>query len=144
MWRTLAFAAATICGVHLVSPASALDVIDNGGPRGKLIGAGNGIQVDPATGHLLTIQRAPPTLTSCTSGAVVAGSTDSAGQISSLGSTTTCTVVFGSPFVTAPFCVATDITGAAAVQVAPTAAHVVVTVTSAHNFAWFCIGQNGG
>lgn len=138
MRRSLAVIAVAL---SLSSSAFALDPIDNAG-RGRLVNAG--IQVDPASGHLLTIQRAPPTLTSCTSGAVVAGSTDSAGQISSLGSVTTCTVVFGTPFVTAPFCVATDVTGAAAVQVAPTAAHVVMTVTSAHNFAWFCIGQNGG
>ena len=146
MKRAIIYLAAVFAmALGVIGGAFALDGVDTSpAARGRIIGAGNGLQVDPLTGHVLSIQKTPPTLTSCTSGAVVAGSTDVAGQISGLGATTACTVVFAYPFVKAPFCVATDVTGAAAVQVVPTATNMAVTVTSAHNFAWYCIGQTGG
>jgi hypothetical protein len=98
--------------------------------------------------HLASGQTTKPTVTSCGTGSVAAGSTDTAGQAAATGATG-CTVVFNVPYKSQPFCSVTDNTTANGLKVAyggtSNAAQFTVTgLTSGDSFTWICMGQAGG
>jgi len=145
IWKTIfagTIAVAALLGA--IYAPKALDVLDPGGePRGRLVGAGNAVQVD-ANGHLIANQKVAPTVATCGSGAVAGGSTDIAGAVTATGATA-CTVTWAQAYVTAPFCVLTDYTTAAGLKGVPTTTNIAVTgLTSGDKFGWQCTGQTGG
>jgi hypothetical protein len=85
-----------------------------------------------------------PTIGTCGTGNITAGSTDLAGNATSTGATS-CTIVFSSSsgFSAFPFCVAIDTTRAAALQLTATMATSITVsgLTSNDNFNWICIGR---
>lgn len=107
----------------------------NGLPQFKEAGSSFGIQLNTGT--------AEPTVTSCGTGTVTAGSRNTAGQITATGATS-CTVTFGAPaWTNTPFCVATDGTGARALFITSpsTTAFTVSGLTAGDVFRYVCIGR---
>lgn len=114
--------------VQLKSPADALFNVSNSANT-------FGIQVNGGT--------AAPTLTTCGTGAVTAGSRNAAGEGTATGATV-CTVTFGAPaWTNAPFCVVTDETAAHTLFVSGTTtlAFTVNGLTAADLFTWICLGR---
>lgn len=103
----------------------------------------NVTQLSGATvGYQINVGTAAPTATSCGSPTVTAHSNNMAGQIVA-GAVTVCTVTFGAPAWTfAPFCTATDVTGARAlfVSAASTTAITVSGLTASDTFNYTCGG----
>ena len=92
-------------------------------------------------GHILTSGTAP-TLGTCAGGAVAAGSTDFAGQVTGL-TGTTCAVNFSKTWTNAPFCVVSNNSDTASrIEVSTTA--TVLTITEQANVprvSWICVGH---
>jgi hypothetical protein len=114
----------------------------------------SGVYFGPAnhvgvTGHLESGAKATdvPVLSAC-GGTVAgdAGSTDTAGTATQGGTVTTCTITFGTPFVTKPACIVSDLTGtrASMASVASTTAITVTGITASDAIAWVCVGKSGG
>lgn len=98
------------------------------------------------TGHLESAQKggAVPVATLC--GAQPdAGSSDSAGSITNVG-TATCTLTFGAAFAVKPSCIVTDNTTnrATMVAIASTTALTITGITAADALSWVCIAKAGG
>lgn len=116
------------------------------GPRGDIF-----VSPSSTTGGTLIVNShintfgTAPTLTSCGSGTVSGGSTDTAGQVTATGATS-CTVLFHATYDpasvgTAPFCTVTDNTTAAALKAVITATQIVVSgLTSGDAFTYICVG----
>lgn len=104
-----------------------LQVLSNAGTTGMEISAGT------------------PTLGTCTAGAITSGSHNFGGEVT--GNTSgTCAVLFGTPaFTNAPYCQATDGTGARALFITTvTAAGFTVNgLTSGDAFTFACVGRIG-
>lgn len=86
---------------------------------------------------------ATPTVTTCGTGTITAGSRNSAGEVTATGATA-CTVTFATPtFNNSPFCVASDETTAAAliVTVSTTVSMTVSGLTSGDKFFYMCMGR---
>lgn len=97
-----------------------------------------------AAKHVVSDGGTIPTVTSCSTGAVGAGSTDVAGNATATGATA-CTVTFGTAWTTKPTCALTDNTTAAGLKAVVTTTTIAVTgLTSGDAFSWICIGQAGG
>jgi len=102
-------------------------------------------------GHMSVSQQAgaQPTLGTCTSGAIVSGSSDMAGGVTSNASTS-CAVVFGTPFNAAPWCTVSAGVGTAAVAgfslTALSTTGFTLTSTSGNivAFQWLCLARAGG
>jgi hypothetical protein len=96
-------------------------------------------------GHIASAQTTKPSVATCGTGAAATGSTDTAGSVVATGATA-CTVSFNVAYTSAPFCVATDVTTAAGLKLAPVAAtgFTVTGLTSGDTFNYICIGQSGG
>lgn len=98
------------------------------------------------TGHPESGAIAPfiPTASLC-GAAVDAGSTDSDGSITNVG-TTTCTITFGAVFGTKPSCIVTDNTTNRATMTAvqSTTAIVITGITAADALSWKCTAKSGG
>lgn len=74
----------------------------------------------------------------------VAGSTDNAGTIVNIG-TTTCTLTFGSAYAAAPSCVVLDSNVTHAIGVVISAAAITITGgTAADTYTWLCMAKSGG
>jgi hypothetical protein len=88
---------------------------------------------------------APPPVASVCGAAVDAGSSDTAGTITNVG-TTTCTITFGTPFTVAPSCVVLDNTAvrASMTTTVSTTAIVVTAITAADRLSWICMAKAGG
>ena len=98
------------------------------------------------TGHVESSQKggAVPVATLC--GAQPdAGSSDTAGSITNVG-TTTCTLTFGTPFTTKPSCAVTDNTTNRATMTAvqSTTALTITGITAADALSWVCVAKSGG
>jgi hypothetical protein len=85
-----------------------------------------------------------PTASIC-GAAVDAGSTDFAGTITNVG-TTTCTITFGQAYAAAPACVVTDQTTnrATMATVTTTTAITITGITAADRLSWICVARSGG
>lgn len=83
------------------------------------------------------------TVASCGTGTITGS--DTAGKVTATGATS-CQVVFGAAYGAAPFCIATDGTTAAGLNITGvTTAHFTVGgLTSGDVFYYACIGQAGG
>lgn len=99
-------------------------------------------------GHLesgLKTANNAPALSTCGTGSLTAGSTDTAGDVTATGATA-CTLTFGTAFAASPSCVATDYTTAAGLKVLPSTG-VSITVsglTSGDRFSYICVAKSGG
>ena len=98
------------------------------------------------TGHIESSQKggAVPVASIC--GAQPdAGSSDAAGSITNVG-TTTCTLTFGTAYATKPSCVVTDntTTRATMVAIASTTALTITGITAADALSWVCVAKSGG
>lgn len=98
------------------------------------------------TGHIESTQKggAVPVATIC--GAQPdAGSSDSAGSITNVG-TATCTLTFGVAFAVKPSCLVTDNTTnrATMVAIASTTALTITGITAADALSWVCVAKSGG
>lgn len=98
------------------------------------------------TGHLESSQKggAVPVATIC--GAQPdAGSSDAAGSITNVG-TTTCTLTFGVAFTTKPSCIVIDNTTnrATMTAIASTTALTITGITAADALSWVCVAKSGG
>jgi hypothetical protein len=94
--------------------------------------------------HLESAQAAVPVATVC--GAQPdAGSTDMAGTITNVG-TTTCTITFATVYTAAPSCAWTDNTAVTAAEsIAVTTTAITMTAgVAAHKYSWFCVAKQGG
>lgn len=81
-----------------------------------------------------------PTVTSCGTGAVLAGSKDSAGQVTVTGATA-CTIVFSSAWTNAPFCIAENLTANRGfIDSISTTQIVLSTITDGDVIQWVCVG----
>lgn len=97
-----------------------------------------------ALGGRLQIGTTAPTINSCSTGTVANGSTDQTGQATSTGATT-CAINFTSAFTVAPFCVASDASRAAALQVVATASVLTISGQTAGDvISWICFPKVGG
>jgi hypothetical protein len=99
-----------------------------------------------AFGIQLNTGTAAPTVTSCGTGTVTAGSRNTTGQITATGATA-CTITFGAPaWTNAPFCTITmrnvPLT-AAYISAESTTAFTVTGLTAADVFNYHCIGRIG-
>lgn len=86
-----------------------------------------------------------PVLSSCSTGALGTGSSDTAGDVTATGSTT-CTLTFGTAFATAPSCVVMDLTApsrAFTLTVTNTAI-AIAAMTSGDKMSYICLGKAGG
>lgn len=111
-----------------------------------LLGGWFGSNFFGVAGHAATAQHAGTlSVSSCGTGSLATGSTDRAGKATATGATG-CTVNFGSAYVTAPFCVVTDLTGTRAGMsvTVGTGTLVIAGMTSGDAFAWNCIANSGG
>jgi hypothetical protein len=90
----------------------------------------------------LLIRPDTPTIGTCGTGTVTAGSTDNAGEVTSTGATT-CTVNFSAAWGAVPFCTVTDETTAAALRISAisASAFTVANLTSGDKFMWMCFGR---
>jgi hypothetical protein len=131
-------------------------IAQNGTPAGPSInGVGDslsgfyfGTNRVGVAGHLETGKKTSnnvPALSACGSGALAAGSTDTAGILTATG-TTGCTLTFGTAFTAAPVCVITDTTNnrAGITSVTSNTALTLASLTAADVVAYVCIGQSGG
>lgn len=81
-----------------------------------------------------------PTVSSCGTGAVLAGSKDAAGQVTATGATS-CVVVFAAAWANAPFCVVENLTANRGnVSEITTAQMTVSNLTDGDVFQWLCVG----
>lgn len=73
-----------------------------------------------------------------------AGSSDTAGTITNVG-TTTCTLTFSVPFNVIPACIVEDYTsGARAMNVVPSISALTITgLTAADRLGWICVAKAG-
>lgn len=152
--------AIALCSLFLLTPAfsqnySLQGVVAPGVPLAPSIswsgdvGSGfyfGGVNRAGITGHLESAQRGGvvPTATIC--GAQPdAGSSDSAGSITNVG-TTTCTITFGTAYAVKPSCVVSDNTTnrATMVAIASTTALTITGITAADALSWVCIAKSGG
>ena len=84
-----------------------------------------------------------PTVTTCGTGTVTAGSTNNGGEVTATGATS-CTVNFtSSPFATVAFCTVSEETTAAAIRISAqsTSAFTVTGLTSGDKFTFHCFGK---
>jgi len=84
-------------------------------------------------------------VSACSTGAIAAGSSDFAGEVTATGSTG-CVLTFGTPFVAAPSCAITDETlpsRAYTVTVSATAI-TLASLTAADKVSWICVAKSGG
>lgn len=95
--------------------------------------------------RLIASGASAPALTSCGTGALGAGSSDTAGDVTATGSAT-CTLTFGVPFATAPSCTFTDLTAPsrAFTVVVAAATITLASMTSGDKVSYICIGKAGG
>ena len=116
--------------VALIFSAGLAVAAFNVGFDGKLIAQG--------TGTL-------PVLSSCGTGAVTAGSSDTAGTFTTTGATG-CTLTFNVAYATAPSCTVTELTvNTAARTTAITASTIVVASGgSGSTYTYVCVGKAGG
>lgn len=86
-----------------------------------------------------------PVLSSCGTGTMVVGSSDTAGTFSTTG-TTGCTLTFNVPYATAPTCVVTELGANLATRTTATTATTLVVAagTSGSSYSYMCIGKAGG
>lgn len=86
-----------------------------------------------------------PVASACGSATPDAGSSDSAGTITSA-TVTTCTLTFGTAFTAAPSCIVQDMTAVrASMATAVTAASIAVTaITIGDKLSWVCMAKAGG
>lgn len=107
-------------------------------------GITNALDGTSAFGIQFNTGTAAPTVTSCGTGTVLAGSRNTAGEITATGATT-CTVTFGSPaWTNAPFCVALNkTTGLLPILVTTTTTTAVTftNLTSNDVFNYICVGR---
>lgn len=99
------------------------------------------------TGHLESGAGAGvvPALSSCGTGTLSAGSTDTAGEFTTTGATG-CTLTFGAAYTTAPSCVVTEETintAARTTTVAP-ASIIVAAGGSGSKYSYACVAKSGG
>lgn len=154
-------AAASALAIALASPCAALaqsvglsGQVQQGTPLGPsissnvdpLAGMYFGVNRSGIAGHLESAQKGGvvPTATIC--GAQPdAGSSDSAGSITNVG-TTTCTITFGVAFTTKPSCIVTDNTTNRATMTAvqSTTALTITGITAADALSWVCVAKAGG
>lgn len=88
---------------------------------------------------MLGVAGKAPTVTGCT---IRAGSTDFAGECT--GTTTSGTIVFGTPLVGVPFCQVVDATATPTAVYATTNLQITLTtIVSAHVYHWDCKAQSG-
>lgn len=101
-------------------------------------------QIVDGFGHIQQGSIAPTSVSTCGTGAIVANSTDAAGQVNATGATA-CTLNFGNPYASAPNCVLTDNTSAVALKGVPSTGSLVVTgLTSGDTFTHICFAKVGG
>lgn len=96
--------------------------------------------------HIASGQTTVPSVATCGTGAALAGSTDTAGQVHATGATA-CTMSFNVAYTSQPFCVATNnTTAASSLKLAYVAAtgFTVSGMTSGDTFSYVCVGQSGG
>ena len=94
-------------------------------------------------GHFQFGSIAITSLTTCGTGSVIGTATDSTGTVTATGATA-CTVNFGNNYASAPNCVVSDNTTAAALKVVPaTGSFTVSGLTSGDTFTYFCPGKVG-
>jgi hypothetical protein len=94
--------------------------------------------------RLIANNTSVPVVSTCSTGALTAGSSDTAGDVTATGATA-CTITFGTAFVAVPSCVVSDYTTAAALKAAVTNTAIVVTgLTSGDRFSWICMAKAGG
>lgn len=107
------------------------------GPSPK--GAGVIGHLESGTGSGIT-----PTVSSCGTGTLTTGSTDTAGDVTATGATS-CTVTFSAAYTAVPSCSVTDYTTAAGLKAAVTNTAIVVTgLTSGDRFSYVCVAKSGG
>lgn len=155
MLRT--FVLASLAFLALAAPAVAQmqgNGFQNGAPLAPSISGADplsGLYFGPSnhvgiSGHIEAGAKtsAIPTASLC-GAAVDAGSSDTAGTITNVG-TTTCTLTFGTPFVVKPACIVSDLTGtrAAMGSVSSPTALTITGITAADALAWVCVGKSGG
>lgn len=97
-----------------------------------------------AVDRLVASSASIPVVSTCSTGALTTGSSDTAGDVTATGATA-CTITFGTAFVAVPSCVISDYTTAAALKAAVTNTAIVVTgLTSGDRFSWICVAKAGG
>lgn len=106
----------------------------------QIVGAGQG-----SAAHLGGLANPPtiPVASNCASGAIVAGSTDLAGAISTI-SATTCAIAWANNYTIAPFCAVTDNTTSAALKITTTTSGATISGTTASNtdtVSFICAGR---
>lgn len=86
-----------------------------------------------------------PVLSTCGTGALTAGSTDTAGIFSTTGGVV-CTVTFGQAFATAPVCAVTELGANLATRTTTVSATSIIigAGTSGGSYSYICVGKQGG
>lgn len=96
-------------------------------------------------GKIISQQNAGPAITSCGTGTLAAGSSDTAGTFTATGATG-CTLTFAVAFATAPSCVVSEITANTAARSFTVSATALVVAGGASGSTWtyICFGKAGG